>query len=94
MHNVQRHKIFCVTNSSNGLRGLFFEDVVDGECGFWARVCDRHAQDISIKNVGTMGEPYVCYGGALCDVLGCKEPADFYIDFKQESFVKETECIQ
>ena len=92
MHNESRYKIFCVTNSSNGLKELLFEDVVESEYGYWARVCNRHSLEASVKNVGLMEDPYTCSGGALCDIFGCEEQADFYIDFKKESIVRETEC--
>ena len=58
-----------------------FEDVCENEYGHWARICDEHSRIPEIKYLGSMECEYNCSAGALCDILGCRNTADFYIDF-------------
>lgn len=58
-----------------------FEDVCENEYGHWVRICDEHSRILEIKYLGNMECEYNCSAEALCDVLGCRNAADFYIDF-------------
>lgn len=58
-----------------------FEDVCENEYGHLARICDEHSKIPEIKYLGNKECEYNCSAEAFCDVLGCRNAADFYIDF-------------
>ena len=58
-----------------------FEDVCTDEYGYWARICHEHSRVPEIQQLGSMDCEYTCSANALCDVLGCRNAADYYIDF-------------
>lgn len=60
---------------------IAFEDVSKSECGHWARICHRHSLDPAVQSLGSMDCEYAGSAESQCDVLGCENPAAYYIDF-------------
>ena len=92
MHNNRKYRVFRVSDAERHAT-TFFEDVAIDEYGAWAGICSFHSKESSIRRLGLIEAPYTCAGSALCDVLGCREEADYYIDFNKESIIEETESV-
>jgi len=58
---------------------LLFDDVVKDEYGIWSQVCKYHAESSDILALGKLeNSPSE---NIICGYRGCKNEAEYYIDF-------------
>jgi len=63
--------------------GYEFDDYTDSDDGNYSQVCEKHYHQLVQDGHGSIMSE--CAGTPICGIKGCKNTADFYIDFPSDT---------